>query len=623
MASATVGALRVVLSADSAAFSQGLKGAEGRLTQFGNKINASMKELAAFGALATAAAAAVAAGLKHAAEEADALGKSAQKVGMATDELSKLKYAAEQSGVSFEGLNTALVRLSKSMSDAAKGTGEAKPAFDALGLSVLNADGSMKSSSIVLEEVAGKFANLRDGTNKTALAVAIFGRAGADLIPMLNAGADGIEALKRRAEELGIVIDDKTFKAAEKFNDALADMQKMVSGGFLTTLGKIAPLMERLAEAMADASVQGKAFDKIGNEVADTLTKIAISSSTTVKEFQGLVATIRWLDKSLPVFPKSMSDLWAQSGQAAKEYSARLSEIKRQHDAFAISMQSTKQLPGSAPVLDSQFSGGSALKPDAPNILKPDASGSSGSADTSAQDELERERRRIMARLDIIRQGFLTEEAMLLEKLEKDRNTIDAAYQIAMENQALTNEQKLELAKQHNLLMEDVEKKHQDKLNDLQRDGMLRGLSLVAKGGKDMANAFGENSEKMVRVAKIFGAVEATVNAYRAFSQTISDPSLPWFAKIGAASTMLAAGLSAAMSIRSASPGSSGGGVSTAGGGSAASAAAAGGGSAGGGGEGRSVYLTINGSNFSREQMREMAEGLSEYVADGGKLVMA
>lgn len=363
---AAVGSLNVSLGLNSAQFQQGLKSAQaglGRFSQHAAKAGAAIG--AAMAGIPTAAAYA----MKQTINSADEMGKTAQKVGLATDELSRLKYAAEQSGVSFQGLSTALVRLSKSMSDVGRGTGEAKPAFDALGLSVKNADGSMKSSSQVMGEIATKFAGMSDGANKTALAVAIFGRAGADLVPMLNQGASGIDALKQRAEELGIVINDNTYKAAEKFNDALADMYTAMSGGFLTTLEKIAPLMDRLAEAMLEAAVQGRGFAAIGDAVADALRTMALGASTTVKEFQGLVATLRWLDKSLPMFPKSMADIWGGAGEAAAQYSARLSEIKKRHADFAISLQSTKQLPGSSPILGTQFSGG-APKPDAPEIEK-------------------------------------------------------------------------------------------------------------------------------------------------------------------------------------------------------------------------------------------------------------
>ena len=83
--------------------------------------------------------------------------------------------------------------------------GEQSAAFKALGISVQDANKNLKSSDQVLLEVANAFSKFEDGTTKTALAIAIFGRAGADLIPLLNQGADGIRKMQEQAQRLGLV----------------------------------------------------------------------------------------------------------------------------------------------------------------------------------------------------------------------------------------------------------------------------------------------------------------------------------------------------------------------------------------------------------------------------------
>src|SRR5690606_9583803 len=168
----------------------------------------------AIGAAISAAGTALAYMVKQSINNMDSLTKLAQSVGSTTQELSALTYAADLSGVSQESLGTALVRLSKNASDAAQGVGEARKGFDALGISVKNADGTLKSSGDLLIEVAGKFAQYKDGAEKTALAVALFGRAGAQLIPLLNSGADGLRELTDEAEELGLTFDQRAGKAA-------------------------------------------------------------------------------------------------------------------------------------------------------------------------------------------------------------------------------------------------------------------------------------------------------------------------------------------------------------------------------------------------------------------------
>jgi hypothetical protein len=158
--SAVIGALRVVLGADTAAFESGLKKAQGQATSFAH----SVEKIAAGIGLEHGIekfVEAIVHSFKAAIEHADELGKAAQKVGLPVAELSKLKFAADLSDVSMESLTIGLGKLSKAMLDVARGGGnETKLAFDQLGISATNADGTLKSGSAVLADVAGKFGGL-------------------------------------------------------------------------------------------------------------------------------------------------------------------------------------------------------------------------------------------------------------------------------------------------------------------------------------------------------------------------------------------------------------------------------------------------------------------------------
>jgi hypothetical protein len=158
--SAVIGALRVVLGADTAAFESGLKKAQGQATSFAH----SVEKIAAGIGLEHGIekfVEAIVHSFKAAIEHADELGKAAQKVGLPVAELSKLKFAADLSDVSMESLTIGLGKLSKAMLDVARGGGnETKLAFDQLGISATNADGTLKSASAVLADVAGKFGGL-------------------------------------------------------------------------------------------------------------------------------------------------------------------------------------------------------------------------------------------------------------------------------------------------------------------------------------------------------------------------------------------------------------------------------------------------------------------------------
>lgn len=247
MAAATIGALRVVLGADTAAFSKGLDQAQSKMKAFG----ASMASIATAAAAAFAAAGVgVGVALKGVTDEADKLTKMAQQIGIPVDELSRLKHAADLSGVSVESLANGAGRLARNMQDAADGLKTPQRAFDQLGINIKTADGQLKSMSEILPEIAERFAKMPDGTQKTAMAMILLGRSGRELIPLLNGGAEGLRAMMKEADELGIVIDQRTGKAAEAFNDNMTRLSRVWDGIITQVAVKMLPFFETLSNLM-------------------------------------------------------------------------------------------------------------------------------------------------------------------------------------------------------------------------------------------------------------------------------------------------------------------------------------------------------------------------------------
>lgn len=263
MASSVIGALRVNLGLDTAQFDKGLKDVSSQLGKIGALLN---KGIVAAGVGIAAAAGAITVALKSTINEADDLGKTAQKIGIPVEELSKLKYAAELADVSMEALSTAVGKLSKNMADVAGGAiNDASKTFAALGISVKNSDGTLKSSSQVLTEISSKFAGMEDGAGKTAIAMTLLGKSGKELIPLLNEGASGLEAMMREAEQLGIVIDGKTAKAAEGFNDNLTRLHAAFNGLIVQVASALLPqlvdLTDRFVEMVKNGNLVSKTMD--------------------------------------------------------------------------------------------------------------------------------------------------------------------------------------------------------------------------------------------------------------------------------------------------------------------------------------------------------------------------
>lgn len=177
---------------------------------------------------------------------ADEMGKAAQKVGTTTDALSGLKYAADLSDVSFEQLQTGMAKLAKTADDAAGGSKSAAEAFAKLRID----PSQFADTADLFTEVADKLSKLPDGAQKTALAMDLLGKSGAELIPLLNGGADGLAEMRSEAERLGIVIDGKTAAAAEQFNDNMTRLSAALDGMKQQLGNALIPVLSTFSEEL-------------------------------------------------------------------------------------------------------------------------------------------------------------------------------------------------------------------------------------------------------------------------------------------------------------------------------------------------------------------------------------
>lgn len=219
----------------------------------------SLSGMAGIGLSATAAAAAIGATVKVAADYGDQLDNMAQRTGVAVEELARLQYAAKLSDTSTEALGKGIGNLSKLMVGAAYGGAESSKLFERFDISLRNADGTMRSTTEVLYDLSDIFTAMPDGPEKTALAMEVFGKKmGAELIPLLNQGSDGLRAMGDEAERLGLVLNAEQTKAAADFNDNL-DRLAMLSKSVAVNLGNL--LIPSLNQIMGEMNAAAKSSD--------------------------------------------------------------------------------------------------------------------------------------------------------------------------------------------------------------------------------------------------------------------------------------------------------------------------------------------------------------------------
>jgi hypothetical protein len=212
---------------------------------------------AAVGALLAAGAVSQFQGLVN---SLDQMNDAAERLGMSTEDLSALAYAAKMSGVEFEDMTAALSKLSVKMQDAASGGKEATSLFKDIGVDVKDASGKLKSADQVMSEVAERFSKLEDGAGKTALAVDLFGKSGAKLVPLLNSGAQGLKDMREEADKLGGILDGKLAKQAADFNDNLDRLAVLSASAGKSIASGLLPWLNEAAESFLIARKHSEGF---------------------------------------------------------------------------------------------------------------------------------------------------------------------------------------------------------------------------------------------------------------------------------------------------------------------------------------------------------------------------
>lgn len=181
----------------------------------------------------------------------DALGKTADRLGLATERLAGLRHAAEQTGVSTATLDMALQRMVRRVAEAAQGTGEAKGALQELGISAealarLSPDEQFRRLADAMQGVTNQGDRVR-------LAMKLFDSEGVALVNTMRGGSAQLMEFQSEAEKLGIALDRSAVKKIEDANDAINRLKASLLGVAAEVLPTVAVLFERIADALVAA----------------------------------------------------------------------------------------------------------------------------------------------------------------------------------------------------------------------------------------------------------------------------------------------------------------------------------------------------------------------------------
>jgi len=225
-----------------------------------SRFSSAIKKVAARLTILAGAAAGVGLLGKRFLDVADNTANAADRIGITTDLLQELRFAATQTGVSTDKLEISLERFVRRMGEAAVGTGAAAATYQRLGIAVLEADGSMRDSRAVLNDVANALESMESQAERAAVTTALFGRTGVAMSIMLGKGAKGIEEYKAQAQALGIVIDAELLRNAEKAADKLDILFSVLKAQAVSAFVQLTPHIINFSQQIVSAIPKIKAF---------------------------------------------------------------------------------------------------------------------------------------------------------------------------------------------------------------------------------------------------------------------------------------------------------------------------------------------------------------------------
>lgn len=228
------------------------------------------------------AAAAMVGAANSAAGYGDSLDKTSARIGVTVEHLQDMQFWASQNGIAGARLNTMMERFSRTVGEAAAETGVARDAFEALGVSVTNSEGDLRSNEAVMRDTIAALENIDEPSAQAAAAYDIFGRASLELLPALREGAltfddasaamDEMGRVSQRQVDLAVVFTDQWDQITTTMRAFLADaaqpvMEFFANGLFPILNDTVLPAIGRVIDAFSNRGLGG-AFEELQNVFA-------------------------------------------------------------------------------------------------------------------------------------------------------------------------------------------------------------------------------------------------------------------------------------------------------------------------------------------------------------------
>ncbi len=262
---------------------------------------------------------------------ADRMNDLSERTGYTVEQLSALEYAAKMNGASLEEVQSALGRVSAKAVDAATGGKQAALAFQALGVDVKSADGTMRSSVDIMQDVGAALGDITDQTLRTAVAREIFGKNADALLPFLM----NMREAQAEAQNLGAVMSGDFAAKSAEFNDNLDRIGFQLRGIGNTILAELLPGMNALAESMLQNSKNGGALQLIADGIRIAFEAIVVVGGNLIYVFKQIGNEAIGIGRQMAALATMDFDGFSRIGEQMRKDAA---QARKEIDAWSESI---------------------------------------------------------------------------------------------------------------------------------------------------------------------------------------------------------------------------------------------------------------------------------------------
>lgn len=641
----TIGGISVKINADTTGFTAGLNKVKRQVSDAGTKLRSNANEYGKWAAAGVAAATAVGAAMvRSQMQTIDALAKTADRLGLTTEALAGLQRSAELSGAGANTLNMALQRMTRRVSEAAQGTGEAQAALRELGLDAQYL--ATLSPDEQFRQISDAMAGVAEQGDKVRLAMRLFDSEGVKLVNTLAMGSEALLEQQRVAEKLGTALNRVDAAKVEAANDAMSTAGEALDGVVNKVAVALSPAIEDIANKFSQSALEAEGF-------GETIDSVIHGAVRVVGVFADGLHGIQVVFKGLEVGAHAFGALFAEivrtmavgmeqfinvgvNGineliEAANYFGAGLSKIDGVSLSAARSMEEfagkTKQAlsdtaeewhnmamePLPSQQLEQWLTKVQEKAQVAGEAVSNALTGGGGEGEEGKKGLTEAETKALDERLEAIRQNLMTEQHLKAEAFNADLEAIKQKRDADLQNKAYYDQLEKDLQQKHYDELVGIAKDAADKEMELEQRKKQAKLALVGDIFGNLASLMNTGSKKLFAIGKAAAVANAVVDGYAAVSKTMASVPYPFNIPLAAAQAVASA--AQVKGIMSTQFGSAGTGQSFQGGqvvnnvGSSQQSQQA---------EQRNISIAVTGGYGSMEDMaRAMVPALNEAIGDG------